>query len=147
MEGCVCRSVDASNLRSTVRASRMGRGVDFLKRVLMPGGNVKVDSLLGTVTGTGELSRLFTGSPLAEAAQEGAKVIEGGSLTNFERLCDNAITRYLSAGRRVSFGEHPLLGYLYAKESELTTIRIILTGRMAGLDTELIRERLRDSYA
>ena len=46
----------------------------------------------------------------------------------------------------MAFGEHPLIGYLYAKENELTTIRIILTGRLAGLDAETIRERLRESY-
>ena len=70
----------------------------------------------------------------------------GASLTAFERLCDNALTAYLSQGKRVAFGEHPLIGYLYAKENELTTIRIILTGRLAGLDAETIRERLRESY-
>ena len=46
----------------------------------------------------------------------------------------------------MAFGEHPLIGYLYAREAELTTIRIILTGRLAGLDTDAIRERLRDMY-
>ena len=78
--------------------------------------------------------------------EAGAKAMEGGPLTEFERLCDNALTAYLSQGKRVAFGEHPLIGYLYAREAELTTIRIILTGRLAGLDTDAIRERLRDSY-
>ena len=53
---------------------------------------------------------------------------------------------YLSDGRRVPFGVEPILGYLYAREAEATTIRIIMTGRMAGLDTDIIRERLRESY-
>ena len=75
-----------------------------------------------------------------------AEALGGGPLTQFERLCDNALTAYLSQARRVPFGEHPLIGYLYAKENELTAIRVILTGRLAGLDTETIRERLREAY-
>ena len=62
------------------------------------------------------------------------------------RLCDNAVVAFLSDARRVPFGVEPILGYLYARENEATTIRIIMSGRMAGLSTETIRDRLRDSY-
>lgn len=146
LEGYVRLSIDSVNLRSVVRAARMGKGPDFLRRVLLPEGNVKTDSLLAAGSGAADLAGVFTHTYLTAAAQEGAEAMRGGSLTQFERLCDNALTAYLSQGKRVAFGEHPLIGYLYAKENELTTIRIILTGRMAGLDAETIRERLRESY-
>ena len=144
LEGYVRLSIDGANLRSLVRALRMGKGADFLQRALLPGGDVPLDRLL--TAGGGELPALFARTPLEEAAQAGAETLGGGPLTQFERLCDNALTAYLSQARRVPFGEHPLIGYLYAKENELTAIRVILTGRLAGLDTETIRERLRDSY-
>ena len=146
LEGYVRLSIDGTNLRSVVRAARMGRGADFLHRVLLPQGNVKTDSLLSAGAGAADLAGLFAHTYLTAAAQAGAEAMRGGPLTQFERLCDNALTAYLSQGKRVAFGEHPLIGYLYAKENELTTIRIILTGRLAGLDAETIRERLRESY-
>ena len=146
LEGYVRLSIDSVNLRSVVRAARMGKGPDFLRRVLLPEGNVKTDSLLAAGAGAADLAGVFAHTYLTAAAQEGAAAMRGGSLTQFERLCDNALTAYLSQGKRVAFGEHPLIGYLYAKENELTTIRIILTGRLAGLDAETIRERLRESY-
>ena len=93
-----------------------------------------------------ELAGLYAHGWLSAAAEAGDEARKGGPLTRFERLCDDALTHYLSQGRRAAFGEQPLIGYLYAKESELTAIRIILTGRLAGLDTETIRERLRESY-
>ena len=139
-------SIDSGNLRSVVRAARMGKGPDFLRRVLLPEGNVTTDPLLAAGAGAADLAGVFAHTYLTAAAQEGAEAMRGGSLTQFERLCDNALTAYLSQGKRVAFGEHPLIGYLYAKENELTTIRIILTGRLAGLDAETIRERLRESY-
>jgi V/A-type H+-transporting ATPase subunit C len=54
---------------------------------------------------------------------------------------------YLAGGRRIAFGEQPILGYVYAKEAESTAIRTIMAGRMAGLDGETIRQRLRRTYA
>lgn len=44
------------------------------------------------------------------------------------------------------FGEQAVIGYLYAKEAELTAVRTILAGRRAGLSGERIRERLRETY-
>ncbi len=146
LEGYAALSIDVANLRSCVRASRLNRGTDFLNQVLVPGGTVSVRNL---VSARGEeLSNLFRIGHLAAAAEEGASksAPNSGSLTEFERLCDNAVMDYLSDGRRVPFGVEPILGYLYAREAEATTIRIIMTGRMAGLDTDIIRERLRESY-
>ena len=144
--GYVRLSIDSANLRSAVRSARMGKGADFLRRALIPSGNVSLDSITAAVTGRGELTQVFSHTYLEAAAASGAEAVKGGALTDFERLCDNALTAYLTQGKRVAFGEHPLIGYLYAKENELTTIRIILTGRLAGLDSDTIRERLRESY-
>lgn len=146
LTGYVKRSIDCVNLRSAVRAARMGRGAEFLRRVLIPGGDLSLDSLTAAAAGSGELTAAVGKGPLEAAAEAGAKAMEGGPLTEFERLCDDALTAYLGKAKTVPFGEHPLIGYLYARQSELTTIRIILTGRLAGLDTETIRERLRESY-
>ena len=67
-------------------------------------------------------------------------------MTDFERACDDAVTAYLASERRVPFGEELVVGYLYAREAEFTAIRTILSGRMAGLDADTIRERLREAY-
>ncbi len=69
-----------------------------------------------------------------------------GELTAFERLCDDAVMGYLAQARRIPFGEQAVVGYLYAREAEFTAIRTILSGRMAGLDADTIRERLREAY-
>lgn len=71
---------------------------------------------------------------------------DSGPLTEFERLCDNAVTGYLASASRVPFGEETVIGYLYAREAEITAVRIIMAGRMAGLDGETIRSRLRATY-
>lgn len=144
--GYVRISIDAVNLRSAVRAARMGKGTEFLAQVLLPGGNVEPHAL--SAAKGGDLGNLFRAGLLAEAAAAGAAlaVPGGGSLTAFERMCDDAVTGYLAQARRIPFGEHPIIGYLYAREAEITAIRTIMSGRMAGLSGEKIRERLREPY-
>ena len=146
VEGFVALSIDVANLRSCVRASRLGKGMEFLQQVLVPGGNVPARTL-ATARGD-ELASLFRTSSLAQAAATGSALSAPGSgaLTDFERECDDAMMDYLGAGRRVAFGEQPIVGYLYAREAEMTAIRTILSGRMAGLDGDTIRQRLRRTY-
>ena len=146
LEGYVALTIDVANLRSCVRASRLNKGMDFLQQVLVPGGNVPARTL-ATARGD-ELAGLFRTSPLSQAAATGSALSAPGSgaLTDFERECDDAVMDYLGAGRRVAFGEQPIVGYLYARQAEMTAIRIILSGRMAGLDGDTIRQRLRRTY-
>ena len=146
LQGYVRLLIDAANLRSAVRAARIGKGPDFLRQVLLPGGNVDV-SVLSSGRGA-DLAAVFRAGPLGEAAAAGAALTSPGSgeLTAFERMCDDAVMHYLAQARRIPFGEQAVIGYLYARESEFTAIRTILSGRMAGLDADTIRERLRESY-
>lgn len=144
--GYVRVNVDVANLRSLVRTLRMGKGADFLKGVLFRGGSIDTDRILAAVNAGTSIEELYAASPLQDAAEAGAATLNGGALTRFEKLTDDAVTAYLTGAKHISFGEAPVIAYLAAKENELTAVRIIMSGRMAGLDTDTIRERLRECY-
>ena len=146
LDGYVRISVDAANLRTAVRTIRMGKNAEFLRDILFPGGNIDVTRVLSAASVGGSLAELFALSPLKTAAEVGMEALSGGRLTQFEKLCDDAVTEYLRSAKVVPVGEAPIIAYLAAKENEFTAIRIILTGRLANLPAETIRERLRDSY-
>ena len=67
-------------------------------------------------------------------------------LTAFEKLCDDALMAQAARARRVPFGVEVVIGFVAAREAELSNVRIIMTGRMAGIPADTIRERLRESY-
>ena len=146
LQGYVRLAVDVANLRAAVRVHRMERSPEFLRQVLLDGGNVSAQTI-ASVRREG-LADVFRGGALARAAELGGALTRPGigALTLFERECDNALTAYLSAARRVSFGEEAVIGYLYAKEQEFTAIRAVFAGRAAGLDGDTIRMRLRETY-
>ncbi len=146
VKGYAALLIDTVNLRSAVRASRLDKNYDFLMQVLLPGGSVDVQ-IIAQAKGS-ELDQVFSSGALATAATLGAAVSapHSGSLTAFERACDDALTHYISTAKRIPFGAQPIVGYLYAREAELTAIRTIMNGRLAGLDGDTIRERLREAY-
>lgn len=44
------------------------------------------------------------------------------------------------------FSVGPLVAYVLARENEIKTVRIILSGKQNGLPEESIRERVREMY-
>ena len=138
-------TIDAANLRSAVRTLRMQKGGDFLRKVLFEGGFVSVDKILTASLG-GHLEEPFRSSELRVAADLGAQALQGGSLTKFEKACDDAVTAFAGQAKGVPFGVEAVIGYLVAKEIEFTAVRIIMSSRMAGITGDTIRERLREAY-
>ena len=136
--------IDAANLRSLVRTERLRTDPGFLRQVLFDGGSVSVDTIVAHA-GNGPAA-LYRATPFRAAAEAGEEAVKGGSLTAFERACDNAVLLSVGKARSIPFGVEVVLGYLAAKESEWTAVRIIMSGRMAGMTADAIRERLRDQY-
>ena len=138
-------TIDAANLRSAVRTLRMKKGADMLKRVLVEGGSIRVDSVQSAALG-GNLEELYRSTELRQAAELCTAAVNGGSLTPFEKACDDAVTAMAAGAKSVPFGVESVISYLVAKEIEFTAVRIIMSGRMAGIDSDTIRERLREAY-
>jgi len=147
LRGYVQSQIDAANLRALVRTLRMGKNADFLKGVLFTGGKIPEDAVLSVAEANGSgMTELYGSTDLCAAAEAGAEALSGGPLTEFEKLCDDAVSEYLAGAQMVPFGEAPLVGYLAARETEYTNLRILLMGRKAGLAPEVIRARLRQNY-
>ena len=138
--------VDAVNLKSAVRTLKMGKSFDFLASVLVDGGEISARRIASASDENG-VAALFANTKLEKAAQLGAAAVSGAGLTEFEKSCDNAISSYLADSRLVAFGPEVVITYIANLENELTAVRMILTGRLAGVKSEVIRERLRDIYA
>lgn len=143
--GYVQATIDSANLRSAVRTLRMRKGADMLRRVLVDGGTIRPDSIQAAALG-GSLEDLYRSGNLRQAAELGAAAVNGGSLTAFEKACDDAVTAVAARAKSVPFGVEAVISYLAAKEIEFTAVRIIMSGRMAGISGDTIRERLREAY-
>lgn len=145
--GYVRLMIDAVNLRAAVRALRQGKSAEFIREMFFAGGNITPAQLSAEISSGDFPANLFASSYLEAAAELASTLIaSNGSLTAFERLCDDALCNYLQSAKYSAFGDAPVVAYLAAKEIELGTIRILLTAKLQNLPADEIRERLRATY-
>lgn len=139
IKGYVQTLIDSANMRSALRAINMGKKDGILAQALAQGGTIDVDSIIASAESREELSRAYASTAFSKA-------MEADSITKFELEADNAVLAYLADSMYVSFGPEVVLSHLAALENEIMAVRIILTGKLMGIDAGLLRERLRDSY-
>ncbi len=137
--------IDVANLLTLIRVLRMGKAALLLEDALFPGGNLEPQELMAC-RGSADIAQLYLATPLEDAAALGISAVATGSITAFEKACDDAITHFLQQSILISFGPEPVLAYLAMQEQEQRNIRIIISGKLAGLSPDTIRERMREAY-
>ena len=148
VKGYIALKIDTINLKSFVRAKEMKKPWDFFSNIYIEGGNVP-ERLF--ISGYDEALEQFAEKlgiyGLSALLLEGSHMIkETGRFTALEKLCDNHLIDYARDAKYISYGIQPLISYLAAKENEVKTARIVLAGKLANIPSELIRERIRNTY-
>ncbi len=136
---CAVKS-DMCNIMTFVRAARAGIGKDLFSEMLQEGGNIPADLFLGSFGGKVEAFFSQLG-----AYYDGFDEKDTESLSLLERKCDRI---YLSKAESIwmtAFGPEKPVMYMIRKENEIRNVRIVLSGKKAGLSAQTIRERLRVS--
>jgi len=132
--------VDLANVKTMVRSRLAGLDAEQTAALLLDGGSV-------------ERVRLTTLLELAPADLAGAleriealKGIDAEGLLSADTLdpvTDAVLLRLLARGRRGPEGPEPVIAYVFARENEVATLRVLLLGRLAGIDNDTLRARLR----
>ncbi|WP_195972377.1 V-type ATP synthase subunit C [Clostridium thermobutyricum] len=140
--------VDSTNLKTLLRVKKQNKGRDFLEEVIIKGGSIDKEVLKGLLTDSIEniVSKL-SHTDYAEMLREGIdEFTKTNSASLLEKLVDNYIMKLMKEAKFIPFGPEPVLAYIYAKETEIKVVRIIMVGKLNNIASEVIRERLRDIY-
>lgn len=145
--GYVRLKTDAVNILTALRILKMYGAEspiaeDILKKALLPGGEARLEGIING--GREAIREILRRSPRLECLSEALS--DDVSLSDAERLIDNAVADYVIGAKRIAFGAEVPLGYLLGLELSVKNVRIALAGREAGLDGALIRERMRENY-
>lgn len=146
--GYVSTLIDVVNLKSFVRIKKMNKSWDFLGHVFIAGGAIDERMFINNYDEPlDQFAEKLAAFGFSEVLAQGAEGLKNtGMFTEFEKLCDNILIEYVKNSKYVAYGIEPLVGYLVAKENEIKTARIIMAGKLAGLPSEQIKERLREAY-
>ncbi|MGY3778985.1 V-type ATP synthase subunit C [Isobaculum melis] len=140
--------IDTINLSTLLRCMAQKKSIGFLNAVLSSYGGIEKQELIRlSALSYEDIARHFEASDYAELISEAVKEIgETGKMTHYDLLKDNFFMSYLKKAKFDVFGPRTLLAYLYAKETEIKNIRMILVGKINHLPEPFIRERMRESY-
>lgn len=135
-------TVAIANIKIAVRAQKTAKTTDFMKRAMAPCSTVNVEQLAKAATsGMDAIRDYLLGTSYAEGATALAE-----SPSAFERWCDNRMMDTIKPQKYNTFSVGPLVAYVLARENEIKTVRIILTGKQNDFPEESIRERIREMY-
>lgn len=140
--------IDSTNLKTLLRVKKQNKGREFLALVIIEGGTIDKDKLLGMLNDDVQnISAKLAFSNYADLIKSGIEhYAKTSSASLLEKLADNFIMDMMKNAKIIPFGVEPLIAYIYAKETEIKIIRIIMALKLNNISAEVVRERLRDSY-
>ena len=146
-EKLVMAKIDLVNILMTVRLIRMGLGASaevLFEEIFIEGGYIDKKLLSASLSeGEKALSDALVYGRYSGFAQA---ISAEGSLSALEKYADDVWMKIIKEIKFIPFGAEIAMGYVLALEYEVKNIRIILASKDAGLSSDIIRERLRESY-
>ncbi len=140
--------IDLLNVMMAVRILRMKSGEVgniLFGEAFLEGGLLTRESLTQCMrNGEGALWLSLRRTKYVSFAESVAR--SNASLSVIERIADNYWLSLLKENKLVPSGLEVMVAFLAAHEYEVKNLRILLSGKEAGIDAATIRERIRDSY-
>ena len=140
--------IDSTNIKTLLRIKRQKKGRDFASEVMISGGAIDSENLVALINESPENIIVRLQSTIySDMIKKGIEAyITTDSANLLEKLSDNYVMALMKDSKFVTFGPERILSYIYAKETEIKIIRIIMVGKLNNIAEEVIRERLRDIY-
>lgn len=140
--------IDLTNIKTLLRVKKQNKNRDFLQEVIINGGAIDKETIVSFLNDAPEnISNKLSFTDYSELIKLGIEdYTKTDSASLLEKLIDNYIMNMMKEAKFIPFGVEPVLAYIYAKETEIKVVRIIMVGKLNNISGEVIRERLRDIY-
>lgn len=134
--------VATADIKIAVRGQKTGKTREFLRDAMIPCDSLRIEDLIeAAISGRDALNQYLSNTKYAHAVEELKK-----SPSAFERWCDNELMALIRSQKTNPFTIGPLAAYILARENEIKTVRLILSGKRNQLDEGAVKERLRELY-
>lgn len=134
--------VASSDINIAIRSLKTGKDMAFLERALADCDSLDRKRLATAVMDGEEAIYEYLSTTRYGDAVEAIKE----SPSAFERWRDNLIINHIRPQKSNPFTLSPLAAYILARENEIKSVRILLSGKRNDIPEDSIRERLRDMY-
>ncbi|HAL30277.1 MAG TPA: hypothetical protein DCP20_06135 [Coriobacteriia bacterium] len=133
--------IDLANIRVLLRANGKHLSASDAAKAMIEGGSRKIVELAPQAF-------RMDAEELAEAvvrthAVKGLEPSDLLDLEHYDLVASSLDAARMASARMVPSGPEPVLAYVLAREAEVVALRIVVIGRLSGLERDVVRERLR----
>lgn len=132
-------TVDTADIKIAARAMKTHKNRAFLEESLAKSDTLNLDGLMTAALKSPEDFYTFLSRTDYKDAVEPLKE----SASAFEKWCDERKIALVRSGRHDCFTVSALLAYVVARQTEIATVRILLSGKQNALSDDKIKTRLR----
>jgi V/A-type H+-transporting ATPase subunit C len=134
--------VAVADINIAIRSCKTGKDKVFIERALVECGSLnKIELTTAALEGIDAIHQYLLTTVYADAVSALKE-----SPSAFERWSDNLIIKHIRPQKYNPFTVSPLAAYILARENEIKTVRILLSGKRNDITDDSIRERLREMY-
>ncbi len=135
-------TVAAADIKIALRSAKTGKSREFLETALVECATLdKSALLLAALKGVEEICAYLQDTEYREAVSA-----LKAAPSAFEKWCDDFITEKMQSQKYEYFSAGPLIAYVWARENEFKTVKLILSAKRNGIEDNVIRERMRNLY-
>jgi len=140
--------IDLGNLKMLARAKYMELSQEKLESILMQGGFIQKEKIKGFYgLSYSDINEALKYSPYFEEWSEAADAFqEEESFVEMERRFEDFLMEYLRKARYIVFGPEPIFTYVQSKKKELDLFRMVGVGKINGVPTEILKNRISETY-
>ena len=140
--------IDLFNLNALFRIKALGLDEEILRKTLILGGSIRHDKYRDNFKEDLDvLVDVFKFTPYDDAIEKGVEEYKKtGSFQKIDQEFGNHLVELMHDSRYLPYGIEPLLTYWWQKKLNAQIIRMIMVGKLNGMDQDEIREALPTFY-
>lgn len=141
-------SIDFTNVKTAFRITAKNLTMSGKETALFEGGEISLHDFEAIYhKEIPDIVKALRHSRIGNALEDGLRRYEQThELAAFDKAMEDYQMKLLAPGRKMTYGPEVVFGFLLAKEIEMRNLRIILAGKLTGLDGPEMTKRLRDQY-
>lgn len=138
----IIKLIDLTNIKTFFRVIRtLNKDQKIFNIAFVEGGSISKEVFMQSLNQDLQSTKLKYESGYKEIYDEAVN-----NPDTFDKFCDNYIMEYMKESKLKALTIEPIVAYVYAKETEIKNIRIILTGKLNNINPNILKGRLRESY-
>ncbi|WP_068268515.1 V-type ATPase subunit [Caviibacter abscessus] len=130
--------IDSYNLLTFLRLKNQNRSIKYANYCIFD--NEALLNIYEKDSYMEDLRKMFDDKSMWE------KFAKTGKISVIEKELDNLQISLIKQYKDVNYGVEPIITYILAKEYEMKAIRLIMTGKINKINTNIIKERMREIY-